>query len=168
MPVMRLNLALGIIGLCLVSPGCRLAMLISEDLAFERALWRDERDSERLYRQLADAAWGDFQVAHAPQGYSADFVHGFQEGFVDHLAAGGTGHPPPLPPQHYWTAHYQSPEGHQAIEDWFAGFRQGAAAAQASGYRQWVTVPVAVPGPHGPHGPPAPHQPPANGIITEA
>ena len=50
--------------------------------------------------------------------------------------------PPPLPPRYYWRPEYETPPGHQAIEDWSAGFRAGAGVARASGLRELVTVPA--------------------------
>ena len=84
-------------------------------------------------------------VESPPPRYSADYAKGFKDGFADYLYAGGTGEPPPLPPRHYWKMRYETPEGHRAMEDWFAGFRHGAGVAQASGYREWVTLPSSLP-----------------------
>src|SRR5207253_2309767 len=66
----------------------------------------------------------------------------------DYLYAGGSGEPPPLPPRYYWKTRYETAEGHQAIADWFAGYRLGAAMAQESGYREWVTIPSSLPHPN--------------------
>jgi hypothetical protein len=77
--------------------------------------------------------------------YSPDYAMGFKDGFADYLYAGGTGEPPPLPPRYYWKMRYETPDGHQAMEDWFAGFRHGAGVARASGYREWVTIASSVP-----------------------
>ncbi len=60
---------------------------------------------------------------------------------MDYLYAGGSGEPPLLPPKKYQSFRYENPQGAQAIRDWFAGFRRGAAAAAASGYRNYVVVP---------------------------
>src|SRR5262249_39466700 len=91
--------------------------------------------------------------------YSPDFQQGFLCGFADYLYAGGTGNPPPLPPRGYWKSEYETPEGRQAVQDWFEGFRTGAARARASGYRELVTVPIsALPPP--PPLPPPPLLPP--------
>ena len=57
---------------------------------------------------------------------------------------GGCGEPPPVPPRRYWKNAYQTPQGHQAIQDWFAGFRNGASDAEASGWRHFATVPSSV------------------------
>lgn len=49
------------------------------------------------------------------------------------------------PPERYQRKRYTSPEGCQAIEEWFAGFRHGAATAMASGLRNLQLVPVQCP-----------------------
>jgi hypothetical protein len=41
---------------------------------------------------------------------------------------------------------YQSPRGYLAIENWFAGYRQGAAVARAGGFRRLVTGPTSLTG----------------------
>jgi hypothetical protein len=90
---------------------------------------------------MAAEAWNDYRDAHSDIPYSTDFADGFRDGFADYLYAGGNGEPPLLPPPCYRSIHYQTAQGFQAKEDWFAGFRQGAAIAQAGGYRQWITGP---------------------------
>jgi hypothetical protein len=78
--------------------------------------------------------------------YSVHFARGFKDGYADYLYAGGTGDPPVAPPWRYRKVTYETPQGVQAVEDWFAGFRQGAYAAYTTGYRQFVVVPAAVSG----------------------
>ena len=94
---------------------------------------------------LAEETWQVFAQAHPDHPSSPDYANGFKDGFADYVYAGGTGEPPPLPPRQYWRITYETPQGHQAIEDWFDGYRHGAAMAQQSGYRQWVTIPSSVP-----------------------
>lgn len=76
--------------------------------------------------------------------FSADYERGYKDGFTDYLDFGGCGEPPPVPPRRYWKNAYQTPEGHQAIQDWFAGFRNGVSDAEASGWRHFATVPSSV------------------------
>lgn len=52
---------------------------------------------------------------------------------------------PAVPPEHYRRKKYMTPEGVAAIEDWYAGFRHGAATAMASGLRNLVVLPVQCP-----------------------
>ncbi len=74
--------------------------------------------------------------------YSRHYRRGFFDGFKDFMDAGGSGDPPTLPPRSYWRIYYQNPEGHEAIQDWFEGWRHGASIARASGVRDYVTLPV--------------------------
>ncbi len=130
--------------------------------ALNRALWQttivqprqycsdqDERREERHFRQLAkielERAKANARAEsddYARDPFSIDEEQGFEDGFVDYAVYGGTGEPPPLPPRRYWRANCQSGCGHRAIEDWFNGFRQGAAVAKTSGYRDCVTLPL--------------------------
>jgi hypothetical protein len=96
----------------------------------------------RRNRELADEAWGTFFSKHPTLEYSKDFECGFKEGFADYLFSGGTGAPPPVPPRCYWNFKYETPQGHQAAQNWFAGFRAGAESARESGYRKLVLIPA--------------------------
>jgi hypothetical protein len=145
---MRAKAALYLVGVSLLSPGCELAYLAGRDLAYEVSRNTDNLVSCIHYRELAKEAWNECQAANPEATYSVHYVQGFKDGYVDLLTFGGSGEPPILPPRRYWKVTYQTPEGNQAIQDWFAGFRQGAAAARASGNRQLITVPTSqgVPG----------------------
>src|SRR5262245_28925346 len=57
---------------------------------------------------------------------------------------------PPVPPNRYRRKRYMTPEGVAAVEDWYAGFRHGAATAMASGLRNLVVIPVQCPPKFGP------------------
>jgi len=98
-------------------------------------------------RKWADSAWEEVKHSAPHRAYSEDYACGFKDGFAHYLYRGGNGEPPPLPPEHYRKVRYQTPQGYKAIEDWFAGFRQGAMAARQSGYRYWITGPSALRGP---------------------
>jgi hypothetical protein len=52
---------------------------------------------------------------------------------------------PAVPPEKYRRKKYMTPEGVAAIEDWYAGFKHGAATAMASGLRNLVVLPVQCP-----------------------
>jgi hypothetical protein len=56
----------------------------------------------------------------------------------------------PVPPERYRRKKYMTPEGCAAVEDWFAGFRHGAATAMQSGLRNLVVIPVQCPPVFGP------------------
>jgi len=120
----------------------------TRNIVHETAVQLEECRERCRYRKLAHEAWTLERKA-----YSGPCVHdygkGFRDGFVDFLMEGGPGEPPPVPPQHYWHNRFQNEQGYDAMKAWFAGFRQGAAAAKASGYRQWVTLPVSVAIPEG-------------------
>jgi hypothetical protein len=113
----------------------------------------DELFARCRFRAMANAAWNEVASKDAPHVYSADYARGFKDGFVDYLDANGPGEPPAAPPWCYRRANHETPDGLQAIEDWFAGFRHGASAAQATGYRQFVAIPLAAQ-PRGPEGAP--------------
>ena len=69
--------------------------------------------------------------------------------------------PPAAPPWIYRTAAFETPRGQQDVEDWFAGFRQGAAIARADGYREAARiVPIALPPATSSYSPPAELRPP--------
>jgi hypothetical protein len=141
---MRVKVVLYLGGLFLACQGCcPLARSgrtsIVEPLMYPRYV-NDWIDCSRN-RKLAQSAWAEF-VSCVPAAYSKDFEKGFKEGFTDYLFWGGTGAPPPVPPRCYWNAKYQNPEGHKAIDDWFAGFRKGAERARESGSRKLVVVPA--------------------------
>ncbi|HVS40198.1 MAG TPA: hypothetical protein VMS17_31865 [Gemmataceae bacterium] len=95
----------------------------------------------RRDKRWAEECWNHVRLTDPCVPHSGDYAEGFRAGFADYLYRGGAGEPPPLPPQKYRALCYQTPQGYQAIEDWFAGFRRGAAEAHQGGYRDWVTGP---------------------------
>jgi hypothetical protein len=147
MASMRMNRILGALGLGAVLSGCTLYESATRNLAFETVLCVDYKVSCVRDRRLATAAWTEIQQAHADQHFSADYVRGFKRGFAEFLRTGAPAGPPPIPPHWYWKVCYETPEGHQAMEDWMAGFTQGVAVARATGERALVAVPTSVPPP---------------------
>jgi hypothetical protein len=142
---MRTRLALYLVGLCLVCQGCSpLAHaargVIIQPIRYPRRL--DDLVDCMRNKKLANAAWAQYQADHMGTDFSCDFALGFKEGYEDFLYAGGSGEPPPVPPRYYWRPEFESPAGQQAVRDWFAGFRAGAAAARQSGHRNLVVVPA--------------------------
>ncbi len=129
------------VAVCVLCSGCSLASTAAHNVLRLPAQALEDFSEAVRNRQLADAAWS--AVLATGGTYSEDHAAGFRDGFTDYLRAGGTGAPPTLPPRRYWKVRYQTPQGARAVADWFAGFRHGAAVAMASGYRQWVTIPVA-------------------------
>jgi hypothetical protein len=145
---MRVTFAVGLLACCSLSAGCGdLLVNTVRNLRYEFALGAETVQEDVRDCLVADATWKEFQAAHPEHDYSADFARGFKDGYWDFLEEGGSGQPPPLPPKVYWEVRYQTPQGHAAVADWFAGFREGAAAARESGERQLVVVPSALPPP---------------------
>jgi len=164
MEAMRTRLYRWIIGLCSLAQGCSpladdTRSLIIEPIQYCEPL--DDLIASSRSRTFANSAWVELKQNHPEQDYSPDYETGFKSGFAHYLYAGGTGGLPPVPPRPYWRSRYQTPEGYLAVQDWFAGFRHGAAAAQESGYRQWMTVPFSLLGPPLPHPEPLPATPDA-------
>ncbi len=101
---------------------------------------------KRRFVAWAQEAWAKIQAADPDHHYSNDYARGFIDGYVDFIDADGVGEPPVAPPDRYHYYHRNAtPEGLAAIQDWFAGFRHGAAAAKASGQRELVVLPLSLP-----------------------
>ena len=113
--------------------------------------------------RLARAAWARVERDAPPKLYSVHYARGFKEGYADYLDAGGDNQPPAVPPFCYRLSYYQTPAGLAAIEDWYAGFRQGSLAARESGLRATFLVPLSAPpvGAPGLSAQPPPFHPPA-------
>src|SRR5262249_51791269 len=103
-------------------------------------------DDNHFAHEMKKHAETAFAQRGADVGAASEAFHdGFIEGFIDYVEAGGSGEPPYLPPFHFRLTEYRTPEGHAAIGDWYAGFREGSAAARASGLGELTYVPL--PGP---------------------
>src|SRR4051812_46935915 len=131
----RLIFACCVVAACAISGGCQLAVNGTRTVCAEIMRKVDDKREIKRNLELAEAAW--VECAGNGDAYSVDYADGFKEGFVDYLYAGGSGEPPLLPPKKYQTFRYENPQGAQAMRDWFAGFRRGAAAGAASGYRNY-------------------------------
>lgn len=142
----RLNLMIFLLGL--LSQGCGplynvVRVSIVEPFHFCKEM--NELIECNRNHELAHQAWIEEAQAHPGQEFSCDYEKGFVAGYSDYLLAGGPGNPPPVPPRMYWRAEYESPVGHQLIQDWYAGFRHGVRVAQESNYRQFVVIPTTAP-----------------------
>jgi hypothetical protein len=164
---MKWKLAVLAIGLGVFGQGCNLVCHGVYVVTFKTAQYVSDCREKNRNRKWAEAAWKDVQKADPGAPYSEDYGKGFKEGFTTFVYRGGTGEPPPVAPPRYRTLKYQTPEGYQAIQDWFAGYRHGVDVAQKGGYRQWVTGPTSLrcQGPVSPHppveaNPPVPAPPP--------
>ncbi|MGF1583139.1 MAG: hypothetical protein ACFCD0_27780 [Gemmataceae bacterium] len=105
---------------------------------------REVRERQR-YRKWAQTAWARTIQHGQAVDASKDYEEGFIAGFSEYLYSGND-KDPVLPPKHYRNGKYQTAQDGNATNDWFAGFRHGAAAAQQTGFRQLVTGPSSVEG----------------------
>ena len=128
-----------LIGLC--RAGCSLVENGACILPYRVRESLDDCAEGRRNRCWAEQAWKQVRAGEGGERYSADYGDGFKDGFADYLFAGGDCEPPPLPPNKYRALCYQTPQGYQAVEDWFTGYRHGATVARDGGYREWVTGP---------------------------
>jgi hypothetical protein len=128
-----------------LNTGCSFFCYSIQNLVESPAKAIDDCLARHRFAAMARDAWRHTREADPDQYYSDDYATGFIDGYVDFLDAGGTGEPPAAPPDRYLHSHYETPAGQQAILDWFAGFRHGAAAARASGQRDLVVVPISLP-----------------------
>jgi hypothetical protein len=130
-----------VVMLLAIVPGCELCHDFGRTMSYEPEYWCSQEKSEHWARRSAREAWRDWCECQPKHSSSADYREGFLDGFSDYLELGGTGAPPPVPPKQYWSACYQSAEGHQAILEWYAGFRDGACMACQSGCHSCEMIP---------------------------
>ncbi|HVX14218.1 MAG TPA: hypothetical protein VHC22_23730 [Pirellulales bacterium] len=136
------------IGLCPALTGCTVSDNFMLAFLVEPTQYCDYFDAHKSHNRhcrLAKQTWSKIQNKKSMKRFSDDYAQGFRDGFTDFLDAGGTGQPPPLPPRCYWKNRYANPQGRRAVQDWFAGFRHGAAMARASGAREYALVPMSTP-----------------------
>jgi len=128
--------------LCLACAGCsNLWVSTARNLHFEAAECTNDTLERVRNCLVANGELKDVERAEPGHPYSDDYTRGFKAGYMDYLEDGGSGAPPPFPPSRYWAVRYQTPEGHGAIADWYAGFRDGAARARQTGERELVKIP---------------------------
>jgi hypothetical protein len=154
---MRVPFAVCVLGLALLSSGCALLCDGAGMVLYRTRQALDDCREWMRDKRLAAAAWDEVRKTESGRAYSEDHAAGFRDGFADYLYEGGTGEPPLVPPASYRTPRYQTAEGYQAVQEWFAGYRHGAAAARQSGLRRWLTSPSSLTPVGGP--PPAPALP---------
>jgi len=124
--------------------GCGIGKEIADNVVIHPLQWNRYSDAIGRHlrdKSLAEEAW-DEVCSRDGDVYSRHYRRGFFDGFNDYLDKGGTGDPPVAPPRGYWRVYFQNAEGHQAIQDWFDGFRHGSSIAQASGVRDFVVIPL--------------------------
>jgi hypothetical protein len=126
MPVRQIR---NIIVFCLLVSGCSMYKNAARNL-FEAPIdVVDECTFIYGNRKIAQSVWRDFCRANVDATYSPDYAAGFIDGYADYLDAGGRPLEPAVPPWRYRRPKYQTPDGYRAIENWYAGFRDGTAAA---------------------------------------
>ncbi len=70
---------------------------------------------------------------------SRDFRDGYTQAYID-LAAGRPACVPAIPPQKYWHAWHRSCAGRDAVDQWFAGYRNGLDNGTQSGVSRFNRV----------------------------
>jgi hypothetical protein len=143
---MRHALGLALMVLSITSSGCALVQDSCRNVFVGLKTPVEEHREKARNRQWAEAAWQQV-VGSCSHGfanhvdYSKDYAHGFKDGFAEYLYRGGDGEPPLVAPLRYRDTRYQNEQGYHAVQDWFAGYRHGAAMARDSGARKWITGP---------------------------
>jgi hypothetical protein len=146
---MRLGTPLLIVPLALLAAGCGESDVymasVRRNVIQTPLNWADDaRTCCRNYR-LACEGWHHFQAGNPRGTYSYHYRTGFKEGYADYLENGGHGQPPAVVPYCYRSSWDQTHHAVENMEEWFAGFRQGAALAQASGLRERMIYPMSSP-----------------------
>ena len=72
--------------------------------------------------------------------FSKNYQRGYEAGFVRTLEYGERACPPLIPPSRYWNKKFRSPVGLHAVDDWYAGFRDGVESATATGLERFSKV----------------------------
>jgi hypothetical protein len=139
---MRAKRFVSVLVLCTAAAGCNIYKYAAYNVITSPTSTANEACNLAQNCRAAEEAWKEEQgKACAEANYSSDYGCGFKAGYADFLDYGGTGLPPATPPFRYRTTCYQTPDGHQAIEDYNAGFAHGASAARASGLRILKVLP---------------------------
>jgi hypothetical protein len=92
-----------------------------------------------VHHHRSDQAWKQYRPGLGHRGTSSDYASGWKQGYFE-VSTGGTGEPPAVPPRKYWSPKYQDLAGQRAIEDWYAGFQDGATVAESEGNGAWHAI----------------------------
>lgn len=142
---MRIRGMLTIMAVCAAATGCSgFVRSIERNFTVLPLQGFDECRMRMRNHLRAVEAW-DLMEESAPHAYSSDFASGFIAGYADYLDNGGNGDPPAVPPFCYRTVKYQTPEGVEAINEWYDGWRHGSLMAKASGVRDVEVIPLSAP-----------------------
>jgi hypothetical protein len=136
---MKRNRLLLLLAFCLSQPGCSFLIYSIQNLIEAPIDAKDRCVMHARFLAMADDTWNHVRKADPTIPYSGHYVRGFEDGFVGYLENGSV-EPPAEPPWIYRTSHFETPEGVEAIHDWFAGYRHGALAAQSSGFREAAVI----------------------------
>jgi len=111
--------------------------------------FRDYCDAQLIASRngyLARTAWNERGGSLCEdRKHQKDFHDGFYEGYLS-VASGQGGVAPLVAPSKYWGACYQDADGREIVNDWFAGFNEGAFAASQDGVGVISEVPTWVGG----------------------
>ncbi|MGB7345810.1 MAG: hypothetical protein WBD20_16460 [Pirellulaceae bacterium] len=88
---------------------------------------------------LAARAWHEHKHCYANRSHQRDFKAGFMQGYAD-VANGSNGCVPSVAPSSYWGWRYQSADGQNAVNAWFAGYPLGAQLAEQDGVNNWSNI----------------------------
>ena len=160
-----MRLAVPLLALCTLCSGCALIDDASRNFCVALKTPIEQHREIARNKEWAEQAWGAECARPGADHSSADYADGFKAGFAEYLYRGGDGQPPLVAPLRYRRVEYQTSEGYQAIQDWFAGYRRGAAVARDSGARRWITGPSSLAGnPHPASGPSPEPEPPTESL----
>jgi hypothetical protein len=94
--------------------------------------WRDHVWAKRAYR----LRYPTCESRH-PTHFQTGFLAGYRA-----VCYGEDGYVPAVPPRTYWSFAYQSAQGQEMVDAWFAGYPEGVKAAQQDGAGQYRDVQV--------------------------
>ena len=129
---MKLRLALLLLGLCMPTAGCALIEDSARNMCVAISTPIETHLEKARNRNWAEEAWQKARGNDEMCNRSEDFAHGFKDGFAEYLFRGGDGETPLVAPLRYRHIRYQTQQGYVAIEDWFAGYRHGAASCNVT------------------------------------
>jgi hypothetical protein len=142
---MRPAHALWLLGVSIALSGCALVEDTCRNIRVACTTPREEHREKTRNAEWAEEAWQTVARESGGCAHSCDFAQGFKDGFAEYLFRGGCGEVPLAAPLRYRDIGYQNPQGYQAIQDWFDGYRLGTARAHDSGVRKWITGPPILP-----------------------
>ncbi len=138
--VMR-KTAFAAIGLAvlLVTNGCTFVHNAYENMRYDET-WNRAVISTRS-KAWSKTAWHKRKHLFCRERQLDAFCDGFRAGYQEVCSGMNTnGCTPNVPPREYWSWQYQSAEGQQKTSAWFAGYPQGARAAEEDGVANWSQI----------------------------